>query len=111
MHMHMQFLNRSVSHAANVVDTLAAFGLAYSFVKFFVRILQEVKPVGVVLVRDRPQFLKILVCVLVMGGVVSLLTIIICKYIVFFYVYIIIAKCYHKSFCANSKREKMVQKV
>ena len=82
--MHMQFLNRSVSHATNVVDTLAAFGLAYSFVKFFVRILQEVKPVGVVLVRDRPQFLKILVCVLVMGGVVSLLTIIICKYIVFF---------------------------
>ena len=63
-----------------MVDNLAAFGLAYVFVKFFVGVLQEVKQVGVVLVHDRPGFLKILICILVMSSSIALLLIIIGKY-------------------------------
>ena len=73
----LQFLNRSIANAANVVNTLAAFGLAYVIIKFFVGILEEVKQVGVVLVHDRPGFHKFLVCVFVMGMVVFFLSIII----------------------------------
>ena len=72
-----QFLNRSLAHTVNVVDTLAAFGLAYVFVKLFVGMLQEVKQVGVVLVHDRPGYHKLLVCVLVMAMFVLILLILI----------------------------------
>ena len=65
-----QFLNRSIAHSTNVVDTLAAFGLAYVFVKFFVGVLQEVKQVGVVLVHDQPGFIKILICIVIMATLI-----------------------------------------
>ena len=71
-----QFLNRSIAHSANVVDTLAAFGLAYVIIKFFVGVVEEVKQVGVVMVQDRPGFYKILVCVLLMGGFIFALTLV-----------------------------------
>ncbi len=61
----------------NVVDTLAAFGLAYVFVKLFVGMLQEVKQVGVVLVHDRPGFHKLLLCVVVMGIAVTIIIVVI----------------------------------
>ncbi len=61
----------------NVVDTLAAFGLAYVFVKLFVGMLQEVKQVGVVLVHDRPGFHKLLLCVVVMGIGVTIIIVVI----------------------------------
>lgn len=73
----LQFLNRSIANSANVVNTLAAFGLAYVIIKFFVGVLEEVKQVGVVLVHDRPGFHKILACVIAMGTVVFFLSIII----------------------------------
>ena len=75
----MQFLNRSISRSANVVDTFAAFGLAYVIIKFFVGVLEEVKQVGVVLVHDRPGFHRILICVLMMACSVLILIIIIGK--------------------------------
>ena len=59
------------------METLAAFGLAYVIIKFFVGVMEEVKHVGVVLVHDRPGFHKILACVFVMGCSVLLLAIII----------------------------------
>jgi hypothetical protein len=59
------------------VETLAAFGLAYVIIKFFVGVLEEVKQVGVVLVHDRPGFHKFLVCVIVMGMTVFFFSIII----------------------------------
>ena len=71
-----QFLNRSIAHSTDVVDNLAAFGLAYVFVKFFVGVLQEVKQVGVVLVHDRLGFIKILICVLVISSSIVLILII-----------------------------------
>ncbi|XP_064399190.1 progressive ankylosis protein homolog B-like isoform X2 [Halichondria panicea] len=74
-----QFLNRSVASSLNVVDTLAAFGLAYVFVKLFVGMLQEVKQVGVVLVHDRPGFHKLLLCVVVMGIGVTIIIVVIAK--------------------------------
>ena len=37
------------------------------FVKFFVGVLQEVKQVGVVLVHDRPGFIKIFICISIMA--------------------------------------------
>lgn len=73
----LQFLNRSIAHSANVVDTLAAFGLAYVLIKFFVGVLEEVKQVGVVLVQDRPGFHKILACVVAMGLFVVVLAVVI----------------------------------
>ena len=73
----IQFLNSSLSRAADVQGTLAAFGLAYVLVKFFVGILQEVKQVGVVLVHDRPGFHKILVSVLVMGATIFVILVLI----------------------------------
>lgn len=73
----LQFLNRSIAHAASVVDTLAAFGLAYMIVKFFVGVLEEVKQAGLVLVHDRPGFHKILVCVMVVSSSVVVLLIVI----------------------------------
>ena len=76
-----QFLNRSIAHSSDVVDNLAAFGLAYVFVKFFVGVLQEVKQVGVVLVHDRPGFIKILICVLILSSSIALLLIITGRYI------------------------------
>ncbi len=72
----LQFLNRSISHTANVVNTLAAFGLAYVIVKFFVGVLAEVKQAGLVLVLDRPSFFKILVCVVALSTSVVLLIIV-----------------------------------
>ncbi len=72
-----QFLNRSLASSVNVVDTLAAFGLAYVFVKLFVGMLQEVKQVGVVLVHDRPGFHKLLLCVVVMGIGVTIIIVVI----------------------------------
>lgn len=72
-----KFLNRSIAKASNVVDTLAAFGLAYVIIKFFVGVLEEVKQVGVVLVHDRPGFHKILACVVAMGTVVLILSVVI----------------------------------
>ncbi len=72
-----QFLNRSVASSVNVVDTLAAFGLAYVFVKLFVGMLQEVKQVGVVLVHDRPGFHKLLLCVVIMGIAVTIIIVVI----------------------------------
>lgn len=46
------------------------------FVKFFVGVLQEVKQVGVVLVHDRPGFIKILVCILIMASSIVIILII-----------------------------------
>ena len=46
------------------------------FVKFFVGVLQEVQHVGVVLVHDRPGFIKILVCIVIMAISVVILLII-----------------------------------
>ena len=81
IHTHTcQFLNRSIAHSTDVVDNLAAFGLAYVFVKFFVGVLQEVKQVGVVLVHDRPGFIKILICVLILSSSIALLLIITGRY-------------------------------
>ena len=74
-----QFLNRSLARSVNVMDTLAAFGLAYIFTKFFVGMLQEVKQLGVVLVHDWPGFLKLLICVLVMGAGVTVIIVLIGK--------------------------------
>ena len=51
-----------------MVETLAAFGLAYVLIKFFVGILEVVKQVGVVLVQDRPGFHKMLISILIMAG-------------------------------------------
>ena len=62
-----------------MVDNLAAFGLAYVLIKFFMGIVEELKQVGVVLVQDRPGFHKILVCILVLASSVFLLSVIICK--------------------------------
>ena len=76
-----QFLNRSIAHSTDVVDNLAAFGLAYVFVKFFVGVLQEIKQVGVVLVHDRPGFIKILICVLILSSSIALILIITGRYI------------------------------
>lgn len=59
------------------MDTLAAFGLAYMIVKFFVGVLGEVKQAGLVLVHDRPGFHKILVCVMVVSSSVVVLLIVI----------------------------------
>ncbi len=70
-------MNGSIAHSANVVDTLAAFGLAYVIVKFFVGVVEEVKQVGVVMVQDRPGFRKILVCVVLMGGFILALSVVI----------------------------------
>ena len=70
-------MNRSVASSVNVVDTLAAFGLAYVFTKLFVGMLQEVKQVGVVLVHDRPGYLKLLLCVLIIGASVAVIIILI----------------------------------
>lgn len=70
-------MNRSIAHSASVVETLAAFGLAYVFVKFFVGVLGEVKHAGLVLVQDRPGFLKILVNVVIVAGSVLVLLIVI----------------------------------
>lgn len=56
---------------------MAAFGLAYVIIKFFVGILEEVKQVGVVLVQDRPSFHKILACVFALGCFVVILAMII----------------------------------
>lgn len=75
----LQFLNRSVARTVNVVDTLAAFGLAYVFVKFFVGVLGEVKHAGLVLVHDRPGFHKILLCVVALSCSVVVLLIIVCE--------------------------------
>ena len=75
--LRLQFLNRSIAHSANVIETLAAFGLAYVIVKLFVGVVEEVKQVGVVLVQDRPGFHKILVCVLLMGSFIFALTVLI----------------------------------
>ncbi len=63
------------------MDTLAAFGLAYVFVKLFVGMLQEVKQVGVVLVHDRPGFLKLLLCVVVIGTSVVFIIILIGEFL------------------------------
>ena len=60
-----------------MVDTLAAFGLAYVFIKFFAAMLAEIKHVGLMLVHDRPGYLRILVFVLVEGGAIMTLLIII----------------------------------
>lgn len=62
-----------------MVDTLAAFGLAYVFVKFFVGVLGEVKHAGLVLVHDRPGFHKILLCVVALSCSVVVLLIIVCE--------------------------------
>ncbi len=59
-----------------MVNTLAAFGLAYVIVKFFVNILAEVIQAGLVLVQDRPSYYKILVCVVALSGSVVLLVIV-----------------------------------
>ena len=71
-----QFLNRSIANSASVVETLAAFGLAYWFVKFFVGMMGEVKQVGLVLVHDRPVFHKLLACILAMAVAILVLLII-----------------------------------
>ena len=63
-----------------MVDTLAAFGLAYVFVKFFVGVLGEVRHAGLVLVHNRLDYYKILVCVLVATGSVVVLLIITGEY-------------------------------
>ena len=55
-----QFLNRSVARSSDAVNTLASFGLAYVFVKFFVGVLDEMKQVGLVLVHDRIAYRKVL---------------------------------------------------
>ena len=68
-----QFLNRSIARTANVVDTLAAFGLAYVFVKFFVGVLAEVKHAGLVLVQDRRGFHKILIFVVIAAASILVL--------------------------------------
>jgi len=60
-----------------VVDNIAAFGLAYVLIKFFVGVVEEVKQVGVVLVQDRPGFLKILACILVMALFIFIFSIVI----------------------------------
>jgi len=73
----VQFLNRSVARTVNAVDTLAAYGLAYVIVKFFMGMLGEVKQAGLVLVHDRPGFHKILICVLVVSSSVAVFLIII----------------------------------
>ena len=46
-------------------------------VKFFVGVLGEVKQAGLVLVHDRPEFHKILVCVMVVSSSVVVLLIVI----------------------------------
>ena len=63
-----------------VVDNIAAFGLAYVLIKFFVGVVEEVKQVGVVLVQDRPGFHKILVCILVMAFFIFIFSIVICEW-------------------------------
>lgn len=63
-----------------MVDNIAAFGLAYVLIKFFVGVVEEVKQVGVVLVQDRPGFLKMLVYILVLAATVFLLSVVICKH-------------------------------
>ena len=73
----MQFLNKSIAQAADVVETLASFGLAYVLVKFFVGVLGEVRQAGLVLVHDRPSYYKILICTLVGASSVVVLLIII----------------------------------
>ena len=73
----LQFLNRSISRTANVVDTLAAFGLAYVFVKFFVGVLGELKHAGLVQVQDRSGFHRILVFAITLAASVSVFLIII----------------------------------
>lgn len=73
----VQFLNRSVARTVNAVDTLAAYGLAYVIVKFFMGMLGEVKQAGLVLVHDRPGFHKILICVLVVSSSVAVFLIVI----------------------------------
>lgn len=60
-----------------MVEVLAGFGLAYTFVKFFVGVLGESKQAGLVLVHDRRTFFKIFICFLVCGGIVFVLLIII----------------------------------
>ena len=73
----LKFLNRSIARSSNAVDTLAAFGLAYVIVKFFVGVIGEVKQVGVVMVQDKPGFHKILICVFIIGSSVAILLIVI----------------------------------
>lgn len=63
-----------------MVNTLAAFGLAYVFLKLFVGVLSEVKHAGLVLVNDRPGFHKILACVVTLSGSVVLLIVTICEW-------------------------------
>ena len=58
------------------MDTLAAFGLAYVFVKFFVGVLGELKHAGLVLVQDRSGFHRILAFVVSLAASVSLFLII-----------------------------------
>ena len=72
-----QFLTRSIARTTDVVNTLAAFGLAYVLVRFFVGVLQEMKQAGLVLVQDRPGFYKILLFATVEGTLVSLLVVVI----------------------------------
>ena len=74
-----------------MVDTLASFGLAYVFVKFFVGVLQEVKQVGVVLVHDRPGFVKILICILIMASSIVVVLIIIGNW--HFFLIVIYTQC------------------
>ena len=69
----LQFLTRSIARTTDVVNVLAAFGLAYVIVKFFVGVLQEMKHAGLVLVQDRPGFHKMLFFAAVEGVLVSLL--------------------------------------
>ena len=59
------------------MTTLAAFGLAYVIIKFFMGIVEEMKQVGVVLVHDRPGFHKILVCVFLIGVFIFVLCVLV----------------------------------
>lgn len=56
----LQFLNHGIACTANVVKTLAAFGLALVTMKLRISALGEVRHAGLVLVQDRPGFHKIL---------------------------------------------------
>jgi len=62
-----------------VVNTLASFGLAYVLVKFCVGVLGETKHVGLVLVKDRPGWIKVWLYCTIMALITCLLLILIGK--------------------------------
>ncbi|XP_065915290.1 progressive ankylosis protein homolog B-like isoform X2 [Dysidea avara] len=72
-----QFLNRSIAQSSNVVNTLASFGLAYVLVKFCVGVLGETKHVGLVLVKDRPGWIRTWLYCTIMALITCLLLILI----------------------------------